>query len=307
MGTQSAGSDGSMSGSPSAGGNMDAPFGGPVGLAGTVPSQQMAGMTFDSASLDPSGCGAYTATGECLASCGHHALASMSTMSPSYSPFSASSSITASVPAPAYSPGGVASFDISFGYPSQPRNQIAPVLFDSHALGILNGHSQLESMHSYNASMSSCAELATPSTPMSTGSQFPAPHLGVSVAPQLGLPLMPANALASTHTPQLPTANSAPADMLEFPQEALHHARSDAGSISGQNIAAASSIVAAASAAHASASPIAYSGNAKSTARRGRQHNGTTEHRYRRKSVLDASDLLGHDGNNCSNGTSSSS
>ncbi|PIA16198.1 hypothetical protein COEREDRAFT_87167 [Coemansia reversa NRRL 1564] len=110
MGTQSTGSDGGMSGSSPAGRNMDPSFGGPVGLAGTVPSQQVSGMAFESASMDPSGCGAYTATSECLVSCGPHALASMSAISPSYSPFSPSSSVTASVPAPAYSPGGVASF-----------------------------------------------------------------------------------------------------------------------------------------------------------------------------------------------------
>ncbi|KAJ2083106.1 hypothetical protein H4R24_001081 [Coemansia sp. RSA 988] len=304
MGTQSTGSDVSMSGSPSSGGNMDVTFGAPVGFAGAVPSQQMTGMTFNSASLDPNACGAYTATGECLAPCGPHTLASMS---PSYSPFSTSSSVAASVQAPTYSPSGVASFDISFGYPSQQRNQIGPVLFDSHALGIINGHNHLESMHSYNASMSSCAELATPSTPMSTGGQFPAPHLGMTMAPQLGLPLMPSTALTNTHTPQLPTANSAPADMLEFPQDTLHHAHSDAGCIGGQSIAVASSIITAASVAHSSASPIAYSGNAKNIARRVRQHNGTTEHRYRRKSVLDASDLLGHDVTNCSNSAGSSS
>ncbi|KAJ2611662.1 hypothetical protein H4S08_003049 [Coemansia sp. RSA 1365] len=310
MSTQSTGSDGDMSGSSPAGRNMDPSFGGPVGLAGTVPPQQVSGMAFDPASMDSSACGAYTATSECLVSCGPHALASMSAISPSYSPFSPSSSVTASVPAPAYSPGGVASFDISFGYPSQPRGSIAPMLFEPHALGMLNSHNQLDGMHTYNAPMGSCAELATPATPMSTAGQFPAPQLGVPVAQHIGLPLMPSTALANTHTPQLPTANSAPADMLEFPHDALHHAHSVAGSIGSQSIATASSIVAPTYVAHthASTSPVAYNSSAKGTARRGRQHNGTTEHRYRRKSVLDASDMLvGNNVTSYNNATSSSS
>ncbi|KAJ2303514.1 hypothetical protein H4R23_005493, partial [Coemansia sp. Cherry 401B] len=263
--------DGMAGAAPSICSNGDAPYGG-------VPSQQM--MPLEASA----GYG-----GECPG------LMPMSSLSPAYSPFSAPTTAAA---APAYSPNGVSSFDMSFGYPTQARDSIGSVLLDTHAtLGMLGSPSQFDGMHAYNSSMATGAVL---STPMSAGASFPASHFDVSMTPAtcpgtaatspdvaavaaaaalaaavssaaptsaMGMPLM---ALASPQPPQLPSANSAPADMIEFSHDAFRTASS---------------------AMMAAASPAMGSG--KGAVRRARQHNGTTEHRYRRKSVLDASDLLG--------------
>ncbi|KAJ2145587.1 hypothetical protein IW136_000918 [Coemansia sp. RSA 678] len=219
--------------------------------------QQMSGLALDGA-LD--GCAPY---GECSA-LSAHGLAPMASLSPSYSPFSAPSTASA----PAYSPGVS-----SFGYSSQPRDAIGSVLLDPHGLGMF-GQGQFESMHGYN----SMANGLVP-TPIS-GVSFSSSHLDMSMARSthndiamtspMNMPLL--SSMGSTQA-QLPTVNSAPADVLEFSSEAF----------------SASSAAAVAAAVMGTASP---SMNMKGV-RRVRQHNGTTEHRYRRKSVLDSTDLLG--------------
>ncbi|KAJ2359012.1 hypothetical protein IWW50_000060 [Coemansia erecta] len=282
----SAGGD-SMSGTPpSVCSNGDGAYG--------VGSQQMGGLPLDGVSLDPSA--AYGAS-EC--STLGHGLAPMATLSPSYSPFSASS---AAVSAPAYSPSGVSSFDLSFGYPSQARDPIPPVLLDTHTLNMFGGHGHFEGMHSYQPQM------MVPQTPMSAGMAFPASQMDMTMGQApcaaasadvasvaaaaamaaasssgLSMPLLASASLVHTQPPQLPTANSAPPDMLEFSADAFR----------------ASSAAAVAAAVMASASPMGVKG-----ARRVRQHNGTTEHRYRRRSVLDSADVA--DNGHCGSSAGSS-
>ncbi|KAJ1858845.1 hypothetical protein GGH12_000341 [Coemansia sp. RSA 1822] len=234
--------------------------------------QQMSGLALDGA-LD-AGCATY---GECSA-LSAHGLAPMTSLSPSYSPFSAPSTASA----PAYSPTGVSSLDLSFGYSSQPRDAIGSVLLDPHGLGMF-GQSQFESMHGYN----SMANGLVP-TPMSAGVSFPSSHLdmsmarsthnGIAMTASMNMPLL---ASMGSSQAQLPTVNSAPPDVLEFSSEAFS--------------ASSAAVVAAAVMGAASASPSAIGINSMKGVRRVRQHNGTTEHRYRRKSVLDSSDLLGAD------------
>ncbi|KAJ2711562.1 hypothetical protein H4R19_003188, partial [Coemansia spiralis] len=101
-------------------------------------------------------------------------------------------------------------------------------------------------------------------------------------ASPLSMPLLPNAALLARHSHYLATANSAPADMAEFPHDALRpHA---------------DGCPAAAATASMSPAPVCSSGGPRALPRRGRQLNGTTEHRYRRKSVIDAADLVA--GNN---------
>ncbi|KAJ1731130.1 hypothetical protein LPJ61_002685, partial [Coemansia biformis] len=219
---------------------------------------------------------------------------------------------------------------LALGYSSQPRDHVGPVLLGTHAFGILNGQTHLDGMHAYNAPMGCSPTLAVPSTPISAGTPFPAPHLGMMAPPcsapgstltaseaaaavaaaamavavassttgasPLSLSVLPANPLVSRPAPHLPTTSSAPADMIEFPHDALR-TPGDGGHTNCYNAQALAAAPSAATHACASTSP-APSGSAgpRATARRNRQHNGTTEHRYRRKSVLDASDVLG--GNN---------
>ncbi|KAJ2501372.1 hypothetical protein GGH96_001981 [Coemansia sp. RSA 1972] len=216
--------------------------------------QQMSGLALDGA-LD--GCASY---GECSA-LSAHGLAPMASLSPSYSPFSAPST----APAPAYSPG-VSSFDLSLGYSSQPRDAIGSVLLDP-SLGMF-GQGQFESLHGY----SSMASGLVP-TPISSVS-FSSSHLDMSITRptndiSMNVPLL---SMGSSQA-QLPTVNSAPADVLEFSSDAF---------------SASAAVVAAAVMGTTSASPMI---NMKGV-RRVRQPNGTTEHRYRRKSVLDSTDLL---------------
>ncbi|KAJ2454222.1 hypothetical protein EV183_001707 [Coemansia sp. RSA 2336] len=285
----SANGDASASGTPpSVGSNADATY-------VSVPSQHMSGLALDGVALDSASDSVGLNT---------HGLPHMTPLSSSYSPFSASST---AVSAPAYTPTGVSSFDLSFAYPPQPRDTIGSVLLDSQALGMFGSQNQFDNMHAYTPSIASGSGLIGSSTPMTAGSTFPASHLDMSMTPAscsaapsacadaaaaaaaaiaaaatsaspLGMSLMASTPLSSIPPPQLPTANSAPPDMLEFPSDSLR---------------ATSAAAAAAAAMAAGGSPGMNSGSPKNPARRVRQHNGTTEHRYRRKSVMESSAALG--------------
>ncbi|KAJ2851445.1 hypothetical protein IWW36_001084 [Coemansia brasiliensis] len=204
--------------------------------------------------------------------------------------------------------------DLSFAYPPQPRDAIGSVLLDSQALGMFSSQGQFDNMHAYTPSITSGSGLMGSSTPMTAGSTFPASHLDMSMTPTscsaapatcadaaaaaaaaaiaaaassaspLGMSLMASTPLSSIQPPQLPTANSAPPDMLEFPSDSLR-----ASSVA----TSAAAMAAAAAAAAAGGSPGPTNGSAKNAGRRARQHNGTTEHRYRRKSVMESSAALG--------------
>ncbi|KAJ2156500.1 hypothetical protein GGF46_005145 [Coemansia sp. RSA 552] len=89
-----------------------------------IPSQQITpGVDFGGVSL------------ESVSYSGPNALAQMAAMSPAYSPFTPTSSASSAGPMSLYSPTA-ASFDDSFGYSSQPRDQMGPTpLFDPQAVG----------------------------------------------------------------------------------------------------------------------------------------------------------------------------
>ncbi|KAJ1753233.1 hypothetical protein LPJ79_000512 [Coemansia sp. RSA 1821] len=293
----SANGDASTSGTPpSVGSNADAAY-------ASVPSQHMSGLALEGVALD--------ATSDCHG-LHTHGLPHMPPLSSSYSPFSAAST---AVSAPAYTPTGVSSFDLSFAYPPQPRDAIGSVLLDSQALGMFSSQSQFDNMHAYTPSIASGNGLMGSSTPMTAGSTFLASHLDMAMTPAscsaapatcadaaaaaaaitaaassaspLGMSLMASTPLSSIQPPQLPTANSAPPDMLEFPSDSLR-----ASSVA-TSAAAAAAAAAMAMAATAGGSPGLSSDSAKNPGRRVRQHNGTTEHRYRRKSVMESSAALG--------------
>ncbi|KAJ1993017.1 hypothetical protein GGI26_002863 [Coemansia sp. RSA 1358] len=233
--------------------------------------------------------------------------------------------------------------DLSFGYPSQPRDTMGPMLFDTHPLGMFNGHSQFNDMHGYTSPMapSHIGVGFVPSTPLSAGASFPSqpmpassssnpnvvpasnPHLDTNFTQQcysggssasdaavaaaaavtttmppsstpyavqaasssLELPPFTSSSFAAAAAVASPLGmiSSAPADILEFPADSLR-VPADERCSSSQGMATSSS----ARAGFASSGTSAKG----SSSRRGRLHTGTTEHRYRRKSVLDASDLV---------------
>ncbi|KAJ2724342.1 hypothetical protein GGI07_002021 [Coemansia sp. Benny D115] len=209
-----------------------------------------------------------------------HCMTPMASIPPNYSPFAGATCPTpgAGRVQPLFSDSThTPSFDLSFGSYSQSsqqqRDAVGSVLFDPHPMGLFGDINY--------ASPGMAPQMGVglvPSTPMSATSypSHPSQSLDVAMAAsmaasQLALPLPlvgPSTAIstsASSSAANMSSAaiSSAPPDVLEFTQDALRAS----GDMRGPSAAA-----------H------------RATARRGRHHNSTTEHRYRRRSVLDATD-----------------
>ncbi|KAJ2390966.1 hypothetical protein GGI05_003074, partial [Coemansia sp. RSA 2603] len=175
-------------------------------------------------------------------------------------------------------------FDLSFGYSStQPRDAMGQVMFSPNAMGLFDGYGSMGASQ-LNVGM-------VPSTPVSASySSHPQqPQLcnmaatamtaptGPVAPAMLNMPMLGTSGLLVNVNPSMSgSVNSAPADMLEFPNDALRFPQS-ARCGSNQTMSGGPSIT-------------AMSGY-RGIPRRNRQFAGTTEHRYRRKSVLDASDV----------------
>ncbi|KAJ1963381.1 hypothetical protein GGI12_002085 [Dipsacomyces acuminosporus] len=263
--------------------------------------------------------------------------------SPFSAPVTVNSCVTSSNPAataattPTYPSSNVSSFvllhfslmefllDLSFGYPQQTREAMGSVLFEPQTFGIFQGQSQFGELQSYTAPMSPHFSMGlVPSTPMSasfssghshshshsqtqldidpstsTASNPAAVAAAVAAAAtgSLGLPLLSTQGAAP---PMLATINSAPPDMLEFPHDALCSPYTS--TFKTEDKAAGGSGYSANSTAHTAA----HASSGKGSGRRSRLFNGTTEHRYRRKSVFDTADVLTHRKSNSSNGNAAS-
>ncbi|KAJ2341793.1 hypothetical protein GGH91_003736 [Coemansia sp. RSA 2671] len=191
--------------------------------------------------------------------------------------------------------------DIPFAYSSQPRDSLGSVLFDTQALSGFPSQSMFGDMSAYSSPSSSQQLGIMPPTPIS------APFAGHSTSNaavaaamasanamaerngQLGLSLQAPNALFHHHShysaAPLGTINSAPPNMLEFPHDVLRVQGSGSAERQVSSSPYYDSTV--------PNTPIQTPGMSISkagAARRGRTHNGTTEHRYRRKSELGAND-----------------
>ncbi|KAJ2487648.1 hypothetical protein EV174_000405 [Coemansia sp. RSA 2320] len=218
----------------------------------------------------------------------------------------------------------MSSFDLSYGYGAGAHQQrdggIGSVLFDAQGLGIFHSHhhphsqqhqpgvGQFGEMHGYPSPIAShlgngmlgAAGAATPmSAPVAVmaaagsaaGLGGCAPWMCVASAGNssgsrpLGLPLMAPTAMHHH------TVNSAPADIVEFPANTLRvqHQHQQQQAV----------------AQYSSNGKTATANNGGHQARRGRVNHSTTEHRYRRKSELDAAGLIA--GAVCGNGSSGSS
>ncbi|KAJ2799816.1 hypothetical protein H4S07_005337, partial [Coemansia furcata] len=191
-------------------------------------------------------------------------------------------------------------------YPSniQPRDGLGGVLFDTHALGNFQSQGMFGDLSSYSSPNSSQQLGMMPPTPISapfanhhnaTVNVAAAIATAQSVADTtgpLGLSLQAPTSLFNHHHQHyspvpLGTVNSAPPDMLEFPHDVLR----TQCSVNERQIS--TSPYYGPSAAHTPApSAASNSGSKVNIARRSRMHHGTTEHRYRRKSELMATELI---------------
>ncbi|KAJ2826449.1 hypothetical protein FBU31_003438, partial [Coemansia sp. 'formosensis'] len=192
--------------------------------------------------------------------------------------------------------------DIPFAY-SQPRDGLGGVLFDTHALGNFQSQGMFGDLSSYSSPNSSQQLGMMPPTPISapfanhhnaTVNVAAAIATAQSVADNtgpLGLSLQAPTSLFNHHHQHyspvpLGTVNSAPPDMLEFPHDVLR----TQCSVNERQIS--TSPYYGPSAAHTPAPSAASNSSKVNIARRSRMHHGTTEHRYRRKSELMATELI---------------
>ncbi|KAJ2490359.1 hypothetical protein IWW37_003244 [Coemansia sp. RSA 2050] len=194
--------------------------------------------------------------------------------------------------------------DIPFAYSSQPRDNLGSVLFDTQALSGFPSQSMFGDMSTYSSPSSSQQLGLMPPTPISAPfAGHPTPNAVVAAAMAsanamvdssgpLGLSLQAPNALFHQHHSHysavpLGTINSAPPNMLEFPHDVLRAQ----GSV-GDERQVSSSPYYGPTVPNTPVQTPMLSISKTGAARRNRTHNGTTEHRYRRKSELMTNEIV---------------
>ncbi|KAJ2787715.1 hypothetical protein GGI15_000486 [Coemansia interrupta] len=205
------------------------------------------------------------------------------TPSPNFGGIFDSAAINQAVVTPLYSQSG-SPFDLPLGYSaSQPRDAMGQVVFNTNAMDLFDNYN---SMGTSQLNVSIVQSTSVPASYPSQSLQHQASNMATSTMHTLATPVEP----VMLNMPMLGTSGpldnvapnasgsigSAPADVLEFSNDALRlpqNGRCGSNqSISGGPSASAMS---------------GYRG----INRRSRQFVGTTEHRYRRKSVLDTADV----------------
>ncbi|KAJ2745460.1 hypothetical protein GGI20_002167 [Coemansia sp. BCRC 34301] len=215
-----------------------------------------------------------------------------------YSPFPVSTTHLGGVPSnaprmplfsdPSY-PSGTSSFELSLGYSGQARDNssMGSVLFGTPALNTFSSQNLFGELSEYSSPAVSSQQLnlgIMPATPISA-----APFVGNHQSISLGV-VTTNGAPLSIYQPgqSLGTISSAPADVLEFSRE-IHAVDDRRDGVSPYYGATGGVVPQLQSPVSAVVAPAAIKAGGP---RRGRTYNGTTEHRYRRKSELMGTELI---------------